>query len=51
MVDIVNKFNGFVMQVAEERVNEYLEAGHKLASSKEEKEEKPAKRTRKKKEV
>ena len=51
MVDIINKFTGFVMQVAEDRVNEYLEAGHKLASSNEEKEEKPVKRSRKKKEV
>lgn len=32
MVKFINKLTGSVMWVADERVDEYLEAGHKLAS-------------------
>ncbi len=32
MIKLINKLTGTVMWVAEERVEEYLEAGHALAS-------------------
>ena len=32
MVKVVNRFTHTVMWVADERINEYLEAGHQLAS-------------------
>lgn len=53
MVTLINALTGTIMRVADERKDEYLRAGHKLALScekpvEEPVEEKPKKRTRKK---
>lgn len=47
MVEIINKYTGYVMLVAEERKEEYLAAGHKLAAGSTEA-KKPARRSVKK---
>ena len=49
MVKFINKHTGSVMWVADDRKEEYIEAGHKLASvpKAEEPEKKPVKRTKK----
>lgn len=57
MIELINKITGTKMWVADERLDEYLEAGHKLASencAKPDEEssdrlKKPTKRTTKKK--
>lgn len=53
MIELINSFTGTLMQVADERKDEYLAAGHKpvadTPSAKEPvKEEKPVKKTVKK---
>lgn len=54
MVEFINSFTGTLMQVADERKDEYLAAGHKLVAKTSPvaiepvKEEKPVKKTVKK---
>ena len=54
MIEFMNGFTGTLMQVADERVEEYLAAGHKLAAKtapvaiEPVKKEKPVKKTVKK---
>ena len=48
MTRFINKFTGTDMWVAEERVDEYLAAGHKLAATPAEKPTKPKRKPAKK---
>ena len=49
MVKMINRHFGNEMLVAENRVEEYLSAGHKLADSPKPKEEKPKSKAKSKK--
>lgn len=51
MVELVNKFSGGKMWVAEDRVEEYLAAGHKKPAAKAEKPAEPKPKTTRKKKV